>query len=839
MAGPSDKMTKEPSFASRVQQFDFCGESIDASLRKLLAKVLLPKEAQQIDRAMEDFAKRYYECNPSLVDNPDVVYAVAFSILLLHTDAHNKNVKQKMNKDTFIMRTKIIEGGEGVPHEILDVMYDNIVMSEFTYADGHKESSGRAAHAAAQTAERSNSWFSKLKSGTTNSSDANAHAQSALLADLGQKLEQLMPAENTFSYKRTLKPIPIMEVHFSILRAKSLCLAGVRSRYGGGSGDNTFTIRVTKAGILDRKYDLTQGGKKATARGWRPFGCILSGSQIIFFADISSFQNWLDHREDTEHEEPMAPRRNNSFPAFSSLAAAAASATDTTSSSSNLSTVTSLASLYPPQQQQQPQQQNIPANAFLRPVQIVSLSYAICICDETYTKYPHVFRLITGDGQQFLLRAEDDQDMEDWMLKINYAATLKTTGVRMRPTKRPTASESTRSVDTTISTNNSTVSKYNADRLKREEKAREKVIELTQRIDEQVKLLDRELQLRRNLMALIPCQKATKDRILLFADTVGKKLKTKRIELQRLQCYRDYLESELSWCASQQQQQQQQQHQQRKMSLPLPSHLYTFTAASHNNNNNNNNSAANNNNALTLPVGGGTGQKEGIKKLSNLVFTAPASDEPSPVTTSSSTTSSSHHMLLESSSGISDLTHSASHLHSAISDCESDTFHGVIQEQQQHQDDDNGQDDGHNKDNDNDDGDDNDDDDDRKSNDSTPQLPSFSFPKSFIEGISFMDSKSVKTASDKAVEMDRIMRRRSQSNPVMPHSTRPAIIDKKLLLVDAATSAAKGGRQRSGSEASSVQGDDDDMSVVIVNDSEELLTEASSWPTTPALTTHT
>lgn len=51
----------------------------------------------------------------------DVVYAVSFSILLLHTDAHNKNVRQKMNKDTFIMRTKIIEGGEGVAQEILDV----------------------------------------------------------------------------------------------------------------------------------------------------------------------------------------------------------------------------------------------------------------------------------------------------------------------------------------------------------------------------------------------------------------------------------------------------------------------------------------------------------------------------------------------------------------------------------------------------------------------------------------------------------------------------------------------------------------------------------------------
>jgi hypothetical protein len=46
-------------------------------------------------------------------------------------------------------------------------MYDNIVVSEFTYADGHKESIAR--NAANTTNERSNSWFSKLKSGSNNS----------------------------------------------------------------------------------------------------------------------------------------------------------------------------------------------------------------------------------------------------------------------------------------------------------------------------------------------------------------------------------------------------------------------------------------------------------------------------------------------------------------------------------------------------------------------------------------------------------------------------------------------------------------------------------------------
>lgn len=56
-----------------------------------------------------------------MINSVDAVYAVAFSVLLLHTDAHNKNVRRKMNKETFIMRTKIIEGGENVSSEVLDV----------------------------------------------------------------------------------------------------------------------------------------------------------------------------------------------------------------------------------------------------------------------------------------------------------------------------------------------------------------------------------------------------------------------------------------------------------------------------------------------------------------------------------------------------------------------------------------------------------------------------------------------------------------------------------------------------------------------------------------------
>lgn len=355
--------------------------------------------------------------------------------------------------------------------------------------------------------------------------------------------------------------------------------------------------------------------------------------------------------------------------------------------------------------------------------------------------------MITGDGQQFLLRADNDKEMEDWMLKINYAATLKTTGVRMRPTRR------------------------DGDKLKREDKAKEKVSELSDRIDEQVKLLDRELQLRRNLMVLSPYQKSTKDRILLFAETLGKRIKTKRIELQRLICYRDYLESELSFSTCQ---------QTRKLSLPT--HLYPFPS-----------------NTTTTPP-----------PRSSLVFTATTENEP--ISNQSTSTSSSHHNILENSSAISQ--DDGEEVDANDDDDDDDDDDVVDDDEEEEEEDDKGVKSISS--------------DSRSSfsanEEETPQLPSFSFPKSFIESLSFMDAGNVKTASDKAVEMDRMMRRRSQSNPVLPRPT--IVVDKKLLLEPPHR------RQRSGSEASSVKEDDDDMSVIIVNDSEELLTDPT-WPITP------
>ena len=51
---------------------------------------------------------------------------------------------------------------------------------------------------------------------------------------------------------------------------------------------------------------------------------------------------------------------------------------------------------------------------------------------QTYSKYQHVFRLVAPFGRQYLFQARDADDLNAWLAHINYAASFKTAGIRMR-----------------------------------------------------------------------------------------------------------------------------------------------------------------------------------------------------------------------------------------------------------------------------------------------------------------------------------------------------------------------------------------------------------------------
>ena len=47
---------------------------------------------------MEKFAEQYVGCNADAFKSADVAYVLAYSVIMLNTDAHNPQVKSKMTQ---------------------------------------------------------------------------------------------------------------------------------------------------------------------------------------------------------------------------------------------------------------------------------------------------------------------------------------------------------------------------------------------------------------------------------------------------------------------------------------------------------------------------------------------------------------------------------------------------------------------------------------------------------------------------------------------------------------------------------------------------------------------
>ncbi|XP_065853844.1 brefeldin A-inhibited guanine nucleotide-exchange protein 1 isoform X2 [Euphorbia lathyris] len=115
---------------SYVDSFNFKAMDFGEAIRFFLRGFRLPGEAQKIDRIMEKFAERYCNCNPNSFTSADTAYVLAYSVIMLNTDAHNNMVKDKMTKADFIRNNRGIDDGKDLPEEYLSTIYDKIVKNE-------------------------------------------------------------------------------------------------------------------------------------------------------------------------------------------------------------------------------------------------------------------------------------------------------------------------------------------------------------------------------------------------------------------------------------------------------------------------------------------------------------------------------------------------------------------------------------------------------------------------------------------------------------------------------------------------------------------------------------
>ncbi|XP_074144654.1 brefeldin A-inhibited guanine nucleotide-exchange protein 2 isoform X2 [Sminthopsis crassicaudata] len=125
--GESTRLNKEVMYAY-VDQLDFCGKDFVSALRIFLEGFRLPGEAQKIDRLMEKFAARYLECNQgqTMFASADTAYVLAYSIIMLTTDLHSPQVKNKMTKEQYIKMNRGINDSKDLPEEYLSTIYEEI-----------------------------------------------------------------------------------------------------------------------------------------------------------------------------------------------------------------------------------------------------------------------------------------------------------------------------------------------------------------------------------------------------------------------------------------------------------------------------------------------------------------------------------------------------------------------------------------------------------------------------------------------------------------------------------------------------------------------------------------
>merc|ERR1711991_68009 len=121
-----------------VSRFHFGGQTLEQAVRAYLLSFRLPGEAQRIDRIMQAFASRFHHENPDMFSHEDTAYLLAFSIIMLQTDAHNPAIKpeKKMTKHQFLVNNRKIDQGRDLPETMLSEIYDNIITTPIKMETG-------------------------------------------------------------------------------------------------------------------------------------------------------------------------------------------------------------------------------------------------------------------------------------------------------------------------------------------------------------------------------------------------------------------------------------------------------------------------------------------------------------------------------------------------------------------------------------------------------------------------------------------------------------------------------------------------------------------------------
>lgn len=507
---------------SYTRRFPFFGEPIDMSLRKFLLEAELPKETQQVDRVIQAFADRYHECNPGIFTNTDTAYIVAFSIMMLHTDAFNKNNKRKMQKNDYVKNTS----GQGLDSEILACFYDNICYTPFVHYDEDVDINGDR-----MLPFQSKKATGKLKSAIPGGDVVTKKPSGPLdpyTLLIEQKLDTLRPSlkesimmDDPYDYRGSQGNLDPQYLQRAFTHTGILQIISARSRpaaYENRFVDGNVNAAESQQGIVDLK--ITKVGtlwrksakRKKTRSPWQEWGAILTGSQLYLFKNPHWTKGLVG--QFMSHQRPGHARTPVVF--------------------------------------------KPPISEFKYDA-LIKTDDAVALVDSNYTRHKHAFTFVRPGGIEEVLLADNENELNDWLGLINYAAAFRAAGVRIRgmvggneedqrtkEIRRLESTNSTRSIENALGE----VGLKNrglSPQLQRQVMAArrqimvQKIGEIEVDVTDANKRLEMSLRNARHLLLLAPIMQKTREDVVLAAAKKDASINWARRDIWRMKCHRDIL----------------------------------------------------------------------------------------------------------------------------------------------------------------------------------------------------------------------------------------------------------------------------------------------------------